>query len=459
MLISSSHDSDRKRRIFPGEEPGFEILDRIRYLAPGGYERGKREDSVKVQASTVKILVENHPPRRAEPTHMVQFDGLRAFAIAAVAFSHWVPENLQFGLPWGTGVQLFFVLSGFLITGILLDNKTDQDHPRLDGLFVTWRRFYIRRCLRIFPLFYLVLVLALIFDLKPIRDTWPWHFTYLSNVFYFRMGKGYSDYFLHFWSLAVEEQFYLVWPFLVLLLPTRLLRWPLLALILVAPVFRIAVNGVAPYHPAEARYLTPASLDALGIGGLLAFLVRRDHPKPGRSLALSCLFVGLPGAVAPALMRHAGVTSSVANSVVDSIGHMCLVLFYGWVVWTAAGGFPGIIGKMLSWGPIVYLGKISYGLYVFHVLTIPLLPKVTRLFHVPYSIEMSLAFRVAVQTLLTIGLAMVSWHVFEKPLNDLKRYFPYGSRFRGAQVIIGSNGPRADAALLPSGSTEVSPPR
>jgi peptidoglycan/LPS O-acetylase OafA/YrhL len=275
------------------------------------------------------------------------------------------------------------------------------------------------------------------------------------------MGKGYFDYFGHFWSLAVEEQFYLVWPFLVLLLPTRWLRWSLLALIIVAPVFRIAVNGVAPYHPAEARYLTPASLDALGIGGLLAFLVRRDDSsaKPGRSLALFCLCVGLPGAVVPALMRHAGVTSSVANSVVDSIGHLCLVLFYGWVVWTAARGFPGIIGKMLSWAPIVYLGKISYGLYVFHLLTVPLLPLVTRLFHVPSSIEMSLAFRVAVQTILTIGLAMVSWHVFEKPLNDLKRYFPYGSRFRGARVIIGYSAERTDAAPLPSGSAEVSTPR
>jgi peptidoglycan/LPS O-acetylase OafA/YrhL len=360
---------------------------------------------------------------------MVQLDGLRAFAVAAVAFSHWVPENLQFGLPFGTGVQLFFVLSGFLITGILLDNKTDEMRPQLGTLFVTWRRFYIRRCLRIFPLFYLVLVLALILDLKPIRDTWPWHFSYLSNIYYFRMGRGAGiDHFGHSWSLAVEEQFYLVWPFLVLLLPSKLLRWSLLILILAAPVFRIAVDGVAPYHPGTARYLAVASLDALGIGGLLAFQVRRDQlsAKPARSLALLCLCVGLPGAVVPGLMRHANVTSSVANSIVDSVGHFCLVLFYGWVVWTAAQGFPGIVGKVLSWGPLVYLGKISYGLYVFHPFSGSLLPLVTnRLFHAPSSFEMNLAFRVTAQAILTIGMATVSWYAFEKPLNDLKRYFPY----------------------------------
>jgi peptidoglycan/LPS O-acetylase OafA/YrhL len=427
---------------------------------------------MKVQASTVKTLVENHPPRRAEPNHMVQFDGLRAFAIAAVAFSHWVPENLQFGLPWGTGVQLFFVLSGFLITGILLDNKTDQDHPQLSSLLVTWRRFYVRRCLRIFPLFYMVLVLALLFNLKPIRQTWPWHFSYLSNIFYYRMGKGYFDYFGHFWSLAVEEQFYLAWPFLVLLLPTRWLRWALLALILVAPVFRIAVNGVAPYHPAEARYLTPASLDALGIGALFAFLVRQNRPsakharastKPGRSLALFCLCIGLPGAIVPALMHHAGVTNSVANSIVDSLAHLCLVLFYGWVVWTAARGFPGIVGTVLSYGPIVYLGKISYGLYVFHLLTVPFLPPVMRLLHVPSSLENNLPLRVAILAALTLGLSMLSWHVFEKPLNDLKRYFPYDSNQTAGRVstVTSANGydsPLPDE-ILPLASAKVPPTR
>jgi peptidoglycan/LPS O-acetylase OafA/YrhL len=127
-------------------------------------------------------MLESNPPRRAGPAHMVQLDGLRAFAIAAVAFSHWVPEH-QFGLPWGTGVQLFFVLSGYLITGILLDSKTDENQKQWRMLFVTWRRFYIRRCLRIFPLFYLVLVFALLINLKPIRDTWPWHVSYLSNIY------------------------------------------------------------------------------------------------------------------------------------------------------------------------------------------------------------------------------------------------------------------------------------
>ena len=162
-------------------------------------------------------------------------------------------------------------------------------------------------------------------------------------------------------------------------------------------------------------------------------------------------------------MHHIGVTNSVANSIVDSLAHLCLVLFYGWVVWTAARGFPGIIGTVLSYGPIVYLGKISYGLYVFHLLTVPFLPPVMRLLHVPSSLENNLPLRVAILAALTLGLSMLSWHVFEKPLNDLKRYFPYDSNQTAGRVatVTSANGydsPLPDE-ILPLASAKVPPTR
>src|SRR5688572_12800478 len=98
-------------------------------------------------------------------THMPQLDGVRAFAFLMVALSHWIPDIYQFDIPLGTGVQLFFVLSGFLITGILLRNRPDETGESLGGVL---RAFYARRFLRIFPLYYLVLVVCVVFSVGPI---------------------------------------------------------------------------------------------------------------------------------------------------------------------------------------------------------------------------------------------------------------------------------------------------
>ena len=356
---------------------------------------------------------------------MAQLDGLRTLAVVAVVWSHWVPHEFHFGLPWGTGVQLFFVLSGFLITGILLDNRPDGDNAQPGAVFLALRRFYARRFLRIFPLFYLVLVVAVVFNVDSIRAVWPWHFGYLSNVYYYLMGPDGFDHFGHFWSLAVEEQFYLVWPFLVLLLPRRALRWALFGLILVAPVFRAAISGIAP-DPQKAHYLPLSCLDALGIGALFALVIRaKGTPQISpRALARFCLWVGVPGTLVVGYLMRA----HLASPAVASAGHLFMVLFYGWVVFTAANGFPGIVGRVLEWGPMVYLGRISYGLYVYHLFSELCLPTVYRWLHVAPSWEASVGFRLAVQTALTLAVAVVSWHVFEKPLNDLKRFFPYPKR-------------------------------
>src|SRR6188474_573227 len=160
--------------------------------------------------------------KSASKPRMPQLDGLRTLAVTAVAVSHWTPDFLVGIVPWGTGVQLFFVLSGFLITGILLRSRpTDHGVPLSNAL----RVFYARRFLRIFPLYYGVLVLCLLLGAGTIYQTWPWHFSYVTNFYYWRYGHGdeVSDPFLHFWSLSVEEQFYLMWPLIVLVASPRTL--------------------------------------------------------------------------------------------------------------------------------------------------------------------------------------------------------------------------------------------
>ena len=144
-----------------------------------------------------------------------QLDGLRAVAVLAVAWSHW-ERPYQFGIPFGAGVHLFYVLSGFLITGILLEVR--QQHQRGAAL----RTFYIRRALRIFPAFYLTLAFAWWAEVPPLRETLAWHATYLSNA-QIVLTETWPGAISHFWSLAVEEQFYLLWPWLIVFVPERLL--------------------------------------------------------------------------------------------------------------------------------------------------------------------------------------------------------------------------------------------
>ena len=167
--------------------------------------------------------------------HSPQLDGLRAVAVAAVAYSHWLPD-WQFGLPFGAGVHLFFVLSGFLITRILLALRQAPDR----GAAIA--RFYARRALRLFPAFYLVLGLAWIADVPLVRDTWAWHAAYLSNV---RIASEaqWLGHVSHFWSLAVEEQFYLLWPWLLLATPARWLGAIVGGAMLAGPLVRLVAAG------------------------------------------------------------------------------------------------------------------------------------------------------------------------------------------------------------------------
>lgn len=349
---------------------------------------------------------------RSEKPVMLELDGLRAVAVLSVAWSHWAPNELLFGLPWGTGVQLFFVLSGFLITGILLDNKPEGGS--IAARHRVWRNFYLRRALRIFPLFYLVLLACWLFAVDSIESTWPWHAFYLSNLYYFLGNR--PDAYLHLWSLSVEEQFYLVWPFLVLLLPTRQLQTALILAIVAAPIFKTVVMAFTQQE--LVRYLPIACLDSLGIGALLALTSRQQYPGWNASvLAKICLFVGLPVAIA------VGTFEAIASEPywLHAIGHTGLVLFFGWLVITAARGFGGPVGAVLQSKPMTYLGKISYGIYIYHFFA----PRIVNALGIEASLPGGLGGRLAAYSAITLLIATVSWHAYEAPINRLKQWVPY----------------------------------
>ena len=327
-------------------------------------------------------------------TRLPQLDGLRAVAVSCVMVFHFIPSLDRIAPLGSIGVRLFFVLSGFLITRILLDLRTRPVGPAL-------RSFYIRRALRIFPLFYLALALSWAMNIGPVRSTIGWHVSYLTNLYLFDRG-GWHGSISHLWSLAVEEQFYLVWPWLVLLVPATRLPQMIVAMIAIAPLSRLLVGGPM------TSVLPTSCLDSLGAGALLAFpAVRASAMRAGSVAGLPLLSVTLG-------LRYAGVATVPLEIALD----FGVSLTAAWMVGRAIDGFGGVAGALLIARPITYVGTISYGLYLYHGFMPYILGR-----HVPGFLELNWAARFTLLTAATLAIASISWRFFESPILALKDYF------------------------------------
>jgi peptidoglycan/LPS O-acetylase OafA/YrhL len=358
---------------------------------------------------------------------MPQLDGLRFFAVMAVVVAHnWDPslgpgilDRVNLG---GLGVGLFFVLSGFLITGILLQGRPDGSASGNRPRFM--KQFYVRRFLRIFPIYYLVLIGITILGSER-SEVMPWLFTYTTNIYIWDHLTFLR--FSHFWTLAVEEQFYLFWPLLLLFLPRRWLLPTLILLISLAPLYRLYGT------------LTIGHLDSLGLGALLALAFQGDQSGRVRSILVRIVLpVGLAIYVTALALSHYGV-SNRAMITLDKTG---AALVFCWLIGVASLGLRGIGGRILDYGPIVYLGKISYGIYIFHLL-IPLILFSWIAKHLGVSYSNTGFVNFVATSLATFAVAALSWHFFEAPINRLKRHFPYKPE---PVAVVHPAGPIADRA-------------
>jgi peptidoglycan/LPS O-acetylase OafA/YrhL len=351
-----------------------------------------------------------------------QLDGLRALAVAGVIVQHsfgfltWSPSSGGFE-SGAAGVRLFFVLSGFLITGILLRAR-QAALERGVSRWIVWRAFYVRRALRILPLAYLVLAVAWLAGSPSIREH-PWMYAlYTSNL---HVGwHGFTDPSLdHFWSLAIEEQFYLFWPIVILATPRRWTATAMFATVALSMMARADILS----HPGDipafvpAMVMTSSRLDALAMGGLLAWH-RMKWPR-WTGLTIGGLLIG-------------GIAVRIVASLMpDSIIMLPLpetanVLLCGALVLWAAQGIGGALGRALGARPLVAIGTISYGIYVYHMVIAGLAPIVAARFgvSVPYPYQFGWP-RFAWMVATTIPIAALSWRWFERPLNDLKARYPY----------------------------------
>lgn len=370
-------------------------------------------------------------------------DGLRAIAFLLVFALH--TDYLQMG--W-VGVSLFFVLSGFLITGILLDMKQGFSSREY------FLKFYGRRFLRIFPLYYFYLILIVLLTTWlisiPYRPRYMqivldqiWYAVFYVYDFFFGTAAFQKSYFLdHLWSLSVEEQFYIFWPLLILLVPERYLKKLFITVILLGPVFRLAMffvhsSGVFRFladSPALAVYPLPFShMDAFAFGAYISrFPIPRAKQQflllvgilPAAGFASEYLATGTFGAFSAfgyPLQIPEAYKFVWAYSLLD---YFFAVIIYGVVK-------EGWFTRFLEWRPMRYLGKISYGLYVYHYPIVWFSGRIADLGIEPPLLQ-PLSALIALSA--TILVASLSFHFLERPIINLKdRFFPVHSTKRRDQ--------------------------
>ena len=406
--------------------------------------------------------------------HYPSLDGLRGLAILLVLFCHYaffLPVRTRLGASlemlsfqgW-VGVTLFFVLSGFLITGILYDAKGQRNY---------FRNFYARRTLRIFPLYYGVLAveLAILLVIKfGFPHAWlhlhnpqklwaamPWLWSYTTNIgmAFFHVHTVLQG---HLWSLAVEEQFYLVWPIAIFFLGRRGILRVCLFLVALAFLARFALTALG-FWPFAAYVFTPCQFDALALGSLVAILIRDPVGQQWLRIHSPRLFIS--GAIMVSLTvltlialrisPQSGGDMEVRTIAGSSIGHPMLFQILPWIsdvlyapldlafvalLATVVTEASPLLERIFSWKPLRALGGYSYGLYVFHYIVIAILGNL--LIHFPEiahatAVGMLSAFcLLCVNLAISFALTVASFHLYEKRFLKLKKYFP--ERVVGSQL-------------------------
>lgn len=349
--------------------------------------------------------------------HLPQLDSLRSFAVLLVISSHWFAKDHFLNRFFDNGilgVTLFFVLSGYLITGILLRSKNAVFNG--SSLKDAYKTFYIRRSLRIFPVYYLLIFVLLLFNMATIRGSFFWHFFYLSN-FYFWMQGHFGGSLSHFWSLAVEEQFYILWPAIIFLIPRLKLPAVFICGIALAIIFRLAM-----YHPPHqmGRFLMPGSLDSFCLGALLVYGQQYFPPwfsfiNAHRNKFL-LLFLSLFLVMQWQVFFH-------YNDVFFLAAYLTTIslLFAQLIHIVSLGVKQGPFAPLLNNPLLIYLGKISYGIYLFHNFIPYLYGLELPSWLEPFSIYVAQFLRL----LVLVGIASVSWYLIERPILQMKKRFEY----------------------------------
>jgi peptidoglycan/LPS O-acetylase OafA/YrhL len=373
-------------------------------------------------------------PAPATPFHspllsreMPGLDVLRGVAVLAVVCYHglhwWLPPNLSLSpaanflsmltSPGWLGVNLFFVLSGFLITGILIDTRYRSNY---------WQSFYTRRALRILPLYVATLLLLHFYE----HLTWMYVLVclfYLANFTQYMKLEGYGP----LWSLAVEEQFYLVWPFLVRCLRLRTLALVCLGSIFLSPILRyVSFAHIVPLG--DSYTATWLLTDNLAVGALIAIILRTPSATLARVRKLTLTLGGL-GLALFAIELHLNWMTRTNASGAALQPEPFLLLFAALLLLSLQYGGHPVVFRLTR--PLRFFGYISYGLYLLHLIGFKIYQDLYSDIGHPVSVLTlsSILGRFCLVVGITSLICLISRRYFEEYFLRLKdRLVPYTSR-------------------------------
>jgi peptidoglycan/LPS O-acetylase OafA/YrhL len=374
--------------------------------------------------------------------HIEEFDSIRTLGIALVLFNHfWRGQGHFFSFFFQLGelgwiaMDAFFVLSGFLITGILVDSRSRPDY---------FRNYYIRRSLRIFPLYYCVLAAGVIIlklgigdmDYASFVKQWgspAWFFVYLGNFRAAYMGHGAPvPYFAVMWSLQIEEQFYLLFPIMVRFIPRDRLSRLLWCLVFLSPLCRLFFFLWNPNNAVAQMVLLPCHMEGLALGGLIAIRLRSGPWKISKpwltGLTFALLFVTC---VSSFLCKPPIDKSPFVRLIGFSLSSFACASLFVWLIVFRGSRYTRFLRIRVAG----YFAMISYGIYLLHPLVLTLVgPHMSPGIHQKTFYSLRLVFLSA----LSILAASISWYAFERPLARLKDRLAPDSRSGGKTQVRGS---------------------
>lgn len=378
------------------------------------------------------------PLRNVVFTHSPSLDGLRAIAVLLVVIEHgsvrFLPQNLW--LVFGRiGVGIFFVLSGYLITSLLLSERANRGR-------ISLRDFYVRRALRIWPLYYAVLLLQIVALLHVSSQAWGgvWvstdspkyeAFTQVWWSYLVFVQNYFSDVHHHvslalgvYWSLAIEEQYYLVWPLVLIALSRVRWRWTIPAFLVGAIMMSLllralTIGGYLGATGGGIERMTHTNIFGLAVGSLLAWTrwdrLQRGGPARGgglfgATLAWIVLVALILRVTRPAMNAGWAMKLPYFDYYDPLLLSIVMAAIIDYVAWGGAAWSP------LRWRPMTYIGRVSYGMYLLHPLVLGVA------LHALHSRGWG---QVAIYMLATLGVAAASYELFEKRILRLKRRFSH----------------------------------
>jgi peptidoglycan/LPS O-acetylase OafA/YrhL len=357
-----------------------------------------------------------------------ELTGFRTYGMTVVFMAHLLPITrswwrAQSGVFAWTSMDLFFVVSGFLIAGILLDSRSKPDY---------YKRFYVRRSLRILPAYYILLTaVALQFvifreDYWQMLNKWGsplWFYIYSGNIKEAIAGAWPTvGGLIPLWSLQIEEQFYIAFPVIVKKLRNEILaRW-MWGLVFLSPILRIATYWWKPDNSFIQYVLLPCRMEGLALGALIAIRCRKGpwrlNGKMITALTVALYLITISASMWSTKMASGEVWSTpFGRTMAPLIGSLAGACFLLWML-----RFQGTLAtNWLRWRPIMYFATISYGTYLYHNAVANAFRFFCHKYQLPFAPDSM--FKFVIEVVLALGCASLSWHLIESPMINIKDRF------------------------------------